>query len=216
MTMIEERYGEWRQLKEQAPEPEFIKISPCWRQELPDRVGASGALLKATLSQAGSVLDVGASDRIYERVFADLGLDLIYLSVDTDKTFKHDFDDFMSVDEPVDAIVMFEVIEHLPLETGFQFLTQAKRLLNPGGVLVLSTPNAAHANHIGRADFTHVRPWPRADLYGALRLVGFGDVRLYRQFYGSWKRRAALPLYTPLFRLLDLDPAQTTLAVARL
>jgi SAM-dependent methyltransferase len=215
MTVIERRYGEWITLRGNAPTPDFIKVSRRWREDLPDRVGASGALLKAALSDARSVLDVGAADRVYEGVFAGLGLDVQYKSVDRDETYEHDFKDFLSVEEDFDAIVMFEIIEHLPLDVGIQFLSHARRLLPAGGVLVVSTPNAAHANHVWRADFTHVRPWPCADLYGALRLVGFGDVRLYRQFCGSWKRRIALPFYAPLYRLLELDPAQTTLAIAR-
>jgi SAM-dependent methyltransferase len=216
MTVIEHRYGEWRAFKYEAPRPVFIKISPFWREDLPRHVGESGKVLKAALSDARSVLDVGASDRIYERVFAGLGLEALYKSVDTDKSYKHDYEDFLSVDESVDAIVMFEIIEHLPLDVGIDFLAHARRLLNPHGVLIVSTPNAAHANQVWKADFTHVRPWPWADLYGALRLVGFDDVQLYRQFFGSWKRRLALPLYAPLYRLLELDPAQTTLAVARI
>ena len=216
MSLMQDRYWEHVRYKEAAPTARYIEISPTWRDELPRRVGASGQLIRTTLADARTILDVGAGNRAYQGVFRNLGLTGEYRSADVDRTHQHhDYTDFLSITDRFDAIVMFELIEHLPLDVGVTFLEHARRLIQPAGVLMLSTPNPHHPNHVWRVEVTHIRPWPMADLYGVLRLVGFDEVQLCRQYLGSWKRRLAVPLTKALYRFMELDHAQTILAIAR-
>ena len=46
-----------------------------------------------------------------------------------------------SLQEKFDVIIAFEIIEHIPPETTSTFLEEFKKVLNPGGIVILSTPN---------------------------------------------------------------------------
>jgi hypothetical protein len=110
---------------------------------------------------------------------------------------------------------MFELLEHLPLEVGLGFIAHAYQCLSPGGVLIISTPNAHHANHVWRVELTHVRPWPGPDLYAVLQLSGFSKVEILRQYSRTAHRRIVAPFTRVLARIMEIDHAQTTLATRR-
>jgi SAM-dependent methyltransferase len=196
------------------PGAPLIKIRPDWRESLPPS-GPAAELFVRHLSAARTVLDVGAGDRYWKSVLERLGLELSYQSVDVDLVHDHDFTNFLAVESSFDAILMLELIEHLPLEIGLEFLNHAIELLNPGGVLVIGTPNAAHAHRVWSADFTHIRPWPAADLWAVLLVGGLDDVEVYRQILTTRRRQLAMPLQTALARLLEIDPAHGLLAFGR-
>ena len=217
-ALLTERYWDFLNFKRRAPVPQYIEIKPNWRELLPCETGASGRLIQNALGAAANVLDVGAGDRYYASVFEKLGLACRYASVDTDSSANmepHDYSDFLKVSDRFDAIIMFEVIEHLPLDLGVQFLAHARSILTPGGVLLLSTPNAHHPNHVWRIEVTHVRPWPAPDLYGVLRLVGFESVDIVRQYIVTDRRRFARSITKTLYCLMELDWAHTIIAVCR-
>jgi hypothetical protein len=79
-------------------------------------------------------------------------------------------------------------------------------------VLVVGTPNPAHAHWAWSADFTHIRPWPARDIWAILLVAGLEDVEVYRQMLTNPRRRLTMPFQTVLSRLLELDPAQGLLA----
>jgi SAM-dependent methyltransferase len=216
MSYLEKNYWDFLRLKRQYPGAGYIEIRPDWRERLPGKVGASGRLLRDSLRHARSVLDVGAGDRFFEDVLQKLGVMAAYKSVDLETLHSHDYRDFLAVTERFDAILMLEVIEHLPLDKGIDYMTHAMRLLQPGGRLIISTPNASHPNHVWRVEVAHIRPWPAADLYGVLCLLGFRDVQLYRQFLvASAKRRVFMGVEKALYRIMELDHAQGLIAIAR-
>jgi len=216
-SMLEERFWEYFKYKGLAPQPGYIDIDTQWRELLPKTVGAAGRLLINELSSATTVLDVGAGDRYYADVLKKLGLSAKYSSVDLDTTYgSHDYREFLQVQDKFDAILMFELIEHLSLNDGIEFMAHARQLLRPNCPLIISTPNAHHPNQVWRSELTHIRPWPANSLYAILRLVGFDSVKLVRQYFLSGrKRRLIAPLTKALYRILELDHAQTTIAIAR-
>ncbi|MFP5020159.1 class I SAM-dependent methyltransferase [Pseudonocardia phyllosphaerae] len=79
-------------------------------------------------------------------------------------------------DESIDVVVSLQVIEHLWDQE--RFLTECRRVLRPGGRLIVSTPN--------RITFTpdsdtplnpfHTRELDPGELAGLVRDAGFGDV----------------------------------------
>jgi SAM-dependent methyltransferase len=211
---IEDIY--WRVIDRRVsfPGAPLIKIRPDWREQ-PQPSGPAAELFVHHLSSARSVLDVGAGDRFWKDVLERLGLGLSYQSADIELVHDHDFTDFLAVESSFDAILMLELIEHLPLELGLRYLAHAIDLLNPGGVLVVGTPNAAHAHRVWSADFTHVRPWPAADLWAVLLVGGLDDVEVYRQMLTNRKRQITMPLQVALARLLEIDPAHGLLAFGR-
>lgn len=79
-----------------------------------------------------------------------------------------------------DVITSFETVEHIHDDE--RFVMELARVLRPGGLLVLSTPNALHTKPVdGRpANPFHVREYAPHELQ-ALLVRGFGDVQLLGQ-----------------------------------
>jgi SAM-dependent methyltransferase len=91
---------------------------------------------------------------------------------------------------PFDAVAMFDVIEHLfdPMQT----LATVRRLLRPGGVLVLTTPNyrALSRRALGAQwsvlnPFEHLFYFTEKTLARALGRYGFGDIAFDRHYSGT-------------------------------
>jgi predicted SAM-dependent methyltransferase len=201
--------------KKDFPGTDYLEIRPDWREQLPGQIGASGRWMQTILLNTRSVLDVGAGDRYYQQVLAKLGIAATYKSADSDnRSAAHDFEDFFNVSETFDAVLMLELLEHVDADLGLRFLRHALEVLNPEGVLLISTPNAHHPNQVWRSSVTHIRPWPADDLYGVLKYVGFKKVELIRQYTASSKRRMVRPITKLLYRLMESDHAQTILAAA--
>lgn len=159
------------------------------------------------MNNAQTVLDVGAGDRYWGDVLRRLGIDADYRSADLETRHDHDYGDFLSIEDKVDAILMLELIEHLPLEVGLNFIEHAVKLLNPGGVLMIGTPNTHHPNWVWSSCMTHIRPWPVQDLWAVCTLSGLTQVEAYRQMLVTPRRRPLLPIQLAFCKLLGLDPA---------
>lgn len=83
-------------------------------------------------------------------------------------------------DEAFDAVVSMETLEHLILRD--EFVQELRRVLQPGGLLVLSTPNAVYTRPIeGRpTNPHHVHEYTPDELVATLA-AAFEGVRLYGQ-----------------------------------
>jgi SAM-dependent methyltransferase len=211
---IESIYWKILELRPSFPGARLIKIRPDWREDSPPK-GPAADLFRQNLAPAKTILDVGAGDRYWKDVLARLGVDAAYKSADIDPLHEHDFSDFFHVRSEFDAILMLELIEHLPIDVGIGFFEHAAGLLKPGGVLVVSTPNPAHAHRMWSTDVTHIRPWPAHDLWAVLHLLGLEEVAIYRQLFVGSRRRLTMPIQQALAKLLELDPAHGLLAFAR-
>lgn len=81
------------------------------------------------------------------------------------------------------GIGALHVVEHLPFETLVDVLDEALRVLRPGGVLILETPDPANllvATHSFWLDPSHLRPIPADLLAFTVRSRGFADVQVER------------------------------------
>ena len=77
---------------------------------------------------------------------------------------------------PIDGICCGHLIEHLPPKAAMELISLCYRALQPGGTLVLVTPNPADLKvitHYFWLDLTHVRPYPGVLLEEMLRHAGF-------------------------------------------
>lgn len=77
----------------------------------------------------------------------------------------------------------FHVAEHLPFELLFDLVHEAARVLRPGGVLLLETPNPENllvATHTFYHDYTHRNPLTPSSLGFLLRFAGLHRVDVLR------------------------------------
>ncbi len=167
------------------------------------------------LSSGARVLDVGAGDRRAGERLTALVPDLVYESVDVDPTGGHDHASLEASPRDFDGVLLFEVIEHLSLDSGRVLLGEIRDHLRPGGFLVASTPNIAHPWAFLR-DATHVTPYAHDELSGTLSLSGFEVESLFRLYHSSWLRSLLRrTLAVPFHRLLGVDFAPGIGVVAR-
>ena len=206
----------WRivELRPRFPGAPLIRIRPNWREHEPPS-GPAAALFRRHVTSAASVLDVGAGDRYWKSVLERMGFAGRYESADIDRRHAHEHQDFLEVQDEFEVILMLELLEHLSLDLGMRFIAHARRLLLPGGVLVMGTPNPRHAHHFFSADFTHVRPWPAHDVWAMCRVLEFDHVQVYRQMFVPGRRAVLLPAQLILSKILELDPAHSLIAFAR-
>lgn len=86
--------------------------------------------------------------------------------------------------ESFDAIVSFELIEHLP--DAKAYLEEVRRVLTPNGVFVVSTPNKPiYHEHLGDVNNPfHVREWEYQEFVALLRTY-FGSVQILGEKHAS-------------------------------
>jgi O-antigen chain-terminating methyltransferase len=81
-------------------------------------------------------------------------------------------------------ITAFHVIEHLPFDVLFEMVQQIHRVLVPGGLVVLETPNPENlivGAHTFYHDFSHRAPVTPVSLSFLGKYQGFVDVKLFRR-----------------------------------
>jgi ubiquinone/menaquinone biosynthesis C-methylase UbiE len=93
-------------------------------------------------------------------------------------------------DQSVDVVVSFETIEHVSAPTAF--VCECARILAPGGMLIISTPNRPVYNSGGARNPFHVLEFDEREFTDLLRSQ-FRTVKLYTQFPQSaawWSYRS--------------------------
>ncbi len=118
-----------------------------------------------------SVSDLGCGDQYIRKAFEDRGAS--YRGVDIDECDLAT-EIFPLEDESMDIAVCLALIEHL-LDPG-HFLAETKRILKPGGLLWMSTPDIEACGAKFWNDPTHVHPYTRVSFRMLLRMNGFADV----------------------------------------
>jgi SAM-dependent methyltransferase len=160
------------------------------------------------LLKCESVLEVGAGERKFLPDFSGA-----YFTMDVDRSTKQDFYSIDEIKGSFDGIVMREVVEHIPRETFYSYLEKFYACLNPGGVLVLSTPNPMSVQFW--TDYTHISPWPIHDMCSILESYGFENISIYRVIWPSkflWLKRVYWNFHS---RMYLADYAGAYVAISR-
>jgi 2-polyprenyl-3-methyl-5-hydroxy-6-metoxy-1,4-benzoquinol methylase len=111
---------------------------------------------------------------------------------------------FQASTDALDLVIMMHVLEHLEPEPALELLRSIRARLEPGGVLIVEVPNAAHpltGAATFHADFTHRKGYTNTSLDQVLAMAGFetrhtGAVRAPGGGVSRWAQAA-------LQRLLD-------------
>jgi hypothetical protein len=168
---------------------------------------------------APSLLDVGAGDLRIMRKFQAAGYAGEYHTQDLGAEGTYTYRDLGDVTRRYGAILCLDVIEHLDLVAGLTLLDRMVSLLEPGGALVLQTPNAAYLPHPLSWDMTHVHVYNLPDLHAYLTCEHL-EVAGYRVTIGDRNpgllRRAKLGLAAYVKeKVLGCDRANNIALVAR-
>jgi len=128
---------------------------------------------------APSILDVGAGDLRIMRKLQSAGYSGEYHTQDVGSEERYTYGDLSEVKRRYGAILCLDVIEHLTLLDGLGMLRAMIALLEPGGTLVIQTPNAAYIPDPRSWDMTHVQLYNAGDLWAWLTCEGL-DATVYR------------------------------------
>lgn len=139
------------------------------------------------------LLDVGAGDKWVKNYLSQKKLKFIYKSMDIDRTYAHDFYNISDIKEKFDIVLLFDVVEHLSLDTLSFYLEKIKNLLNPEGKLIISIPNIFYVGKIYHSTYTHIKNYSFFDLYLLLKKNGFESVQIFRLIEKTCKLDWKLP-----------------------
>jgi 2-polyprenyl-3-methyl-5-hydroxy-6-metoxy-1,4-benzoquinol methylase len=171
-------------------------------------------LMLETIRDGERVLDMGASNRNLEGRLKRHFPEILYKSMDIDREQVHDFYSLEEIRECFDVVFLFEVIEHLDLEEGIRLLKRIYDLLNPGGRLILTTPNVFNPSRYWR-DATHKVAYCYDELAGLLIAQQFQVRAMYRTYSDAFLRYLfRIYVMAPLHRYLGIDFAKSILIVA--
>ncbi|MCJ7665016.1 MAG: methyltransferase domain-containing protein [Desulfobacterales bacterium] len=172
-------------------------------------------LLKRLLRPGMRILEVGASDKRMEKKVQDVYPDILYKSMDIDRSVNHDYYSLEDINGQFDLIILFEVIEHLALEQGMEMLRRLNDLLVDGGRLIISTPNVYNPSRFWY-DATHKTAYSYEELGGIVLSQGFEVLGIYRTFHASLvKYFLRLTIFYPLHRILNVDFAKSIVVLAQ-
>ena len=92
-----------------------------------------------------------------------------------------DIDGFFAKNEKADVLVGLDIIEHFTKDELMDFLTKAKKCLNPGGKIILRTPNmdAPHTSLYAYGDISHETFLNKSSALQVMSSIGFTNADVY-------------------------------------
>ena len=136
------------------------------------------------MKQGDKLLDVGCGRGDFAKGFKDLGLEVF--GIDREKGNSEmlkgieirlsdiENDSFPFSDETFDIVFSKSVIEHFWKPDNF--IKECRRVLKPGGRIIVMTPDWQSQRRIFYDDYTHVHPYTTTSLNGLLKIYGFREV----------------------------------------
>lgn len=170
--------------------------------------------LLACVRDDARVLEVGAGDRRMGDWLRSARTGVDYRSMDIDPHGDHDYRSLGDIERTFDCVFAFEVVEHLGIDELPTWLVQLARLLEPGGRLVLSTPNTYYPPAYLR-DVTHRTPLCYDELAALVASTGLEVVRIARVYHDPIHRKLLRRyLFGWLFEMIGIDFARQIVLVA--
>jgi len=167
------------------------------------------------LKDGEAILEIGAFNRELGGRIKKYYPHIFYKSMDVDPTYPHDYSSMEEIREKFDVVLLFEVIEHLNLEEGGEMIRGIYQILNPGGRVILTTPNVYTPGQYWK-DLTHRTAYHYEELGGVFLSQGFELLEMRRLFSQPFlKFIAKVYLFDPVFRFLGIDFTKSILLVAQ-
>lgn len=165
------------------------------RADIKERQSVYLARVKEAYAAAGRapVVDIGCGRGEWLELLAEVGIaahgyDLNRVAVEECRTYGIDAQLVDGLDalaasttESCSAVTAFHLIEHLPFEAVVKLLDEALRVLRPGGVLILETPNPGNllvAAERFYLDPTHRNPVPSELIAYLLKSRGYQETEI--------------------------------------
>ncbi|MEI2453961.1 class I SAM-dependent methyltransferase [Lysobacter firmicutimachus] len=190
--------------REQALAPLYVRFEEAFRGA-PDLIRQRalpylGMVQAAGLGTAAApIVDVGCGNGEWLELLRDHGL--VGRGIDTNATFVQSCrargldameGDALALlasmpDESVGAVTGMHIAEHLPFPVLVQLVDECRRVIRPGGMLILETPNPENllvASHYFYFDPTHRNPLPPLALQWLAGERGFEHVTIERLTIG--------------------------------
>ncbi len=138
--------------------------------------------------------DLGCGRGEFLKIATDLSIDCLGVDLNDDmlnvarkiglKVKKIEVLDFLNSqeDDSFDILAAFHLIEHLNLNYLMKVFDQVKRVIKPGGLIILETPNPENivvSTCNFYMDITHVRPLPPGLLKFIFRKLDFNNINLW-------------------------------------
>ncbi|WP_018860001.1 class I SAM-dependent methyltransferase [Rhizobium sp. 42MFCr.1] len=145
------------------------------------------------IRDVGTVIDVGCGRGTFLEILRGNKIDAMGFELNEDQVAEcqkkglnvrlGDALEFMrsSADGVFGAVTLFHVIEHLDFDTLVSFMMEAHRVLAPGGVVLIETPNSENlyvSTFMFNVDPTHVKPITYQYISTVLEVIGFDCERL--------------------------------------
>jgi SAM-dependent methyltransferase len=192
--------------------------APCVSTAQDEELNEAQKIIFERAKNAERILDFGAGDNRLKRKFLAAGFRGSYETLDFGDSEGHTYSSLSQVKGGLDAIICLEVIEHMSLNEYVDLMDEFGRLLNPGGQVVISTPNALCVVPMWSLDTGHIQQYPLPDLAADFVVRGF-DVEAYRIWAGPWpkgiRRRMRLFVMRGLCYLLSVDYAHGILVIGK-
>lgn len=133
------------------------------------------------------ILDVGAGDLQVKRKFYQSGFQGTYHTQDIGQEFTYTYSSLEEIDQRYEAVLCLDTLEHLELRPGLALLQKLIERVEPGGTLVIQTPNARCVSTPLSWDMTHLHCYNIHDLWAYLTALGL-EVQGYRVIFGHPKK----------------------------
>jgi SAM-dependent methyltransferase len=169
----------WRPPAFRQPRTRWDRLLAAGRRQLDLQAASIWRDLKLELASArGAVLDVGAGAQPYRPLLPaaaryraiDVAVARDAFGYDLPDTEYFEGEHWPVEDGSIDVVLATEALEHVPEPA--VFLDEARRVLRPGGRIVLTVPFAARWHYIPH-DYWRYTPSSLQNLLGA---AGFGEV----------------------------------------
>jgi len=184
--------------------------APCVSSSQDDELNEIQKIIFDRTKNSSRILDFGAGDNRVKRKFLAAGFKGDFETLDFADSADHTYSSLSQVTGKFDAIFCLEVIEHISLNDYVDLMDEFGKLLNPGGFVVIGTPNALCVVPMWSLDTGHIQQYPLADLAADFVIRGFG-VEAFRVWHGAWpkgiRKRLRLLAMRGLCYLLSVDYA---------